>query len=108
MNEKVKTYLKWCGESFKKDEDIEDKDNPFYLAAKIIETQERQLKIKNEYLQLAYDIGFDYDGCNTVESLKGLIDNILDLTTKAYKNDDTSTVYIGGDDKKYNVLYEEI
>lgn len=44
MNEEVITFLKWCGESFKKDEDIEDKDNPFYLAVKIIETQEKKIE----------------------------------------------------------------
>ena len=42
--EEVTTFLKWCGESFKKDEDIEDKDNPFYLAVKIIETQEKKIE----------------------------------------------------------------
>ena len=35
---------------------------------------ERQLKIKNEYLKMIYAIGYDYDGFNTVESLKQLID----------------------------------
>lgn len=44
MNEEVITFLKWCGESFKKDEEIEDKDNPFYLAVKIIETQEKKIE----------------------------------------------------------------
>lgn len=42
--EEVKTFLMWCGESFKKDEDIEDEDNPFYLAVKIIETQEKKIE----------------------------------------------------------------
>lgn len=44
MIEEVTTFLKWCGESFKKDEDIEDKDNPFYLAVKIIETQQKEIE----------------------------------------------------------------
>lgn len=30
---------------------------------------ERKLKIKNEYLGLICDFGYDYDGCNTVKSL---------------------------------------
>lgn len=42
--EEVKTFLMWCGESFKKDEDIEDEDNPFYLAVKIIETQKMKIE----------------------------------------------------------------
>ena len=28
-------------------------------------------------------IGFDYDGCNTVESLKGLVDELIDMSKKA-------------------------
>lgn len=36
-----------------------------------------------EYLDLIYDISVDYDGCNTVESLKELIDEMVDLTKKA-------------------------
>lgn len=36
-----------------------------------------------EYLDLIYDISIDYDGCNTVESLKELIDEMVDLTKKA-------------------------
>lgn len=75
---------------------------------KQIEEKERQLKIKNEYLQLAHDIAFDYDGCNTVKSLKSLIDEIVELINKAYKNDDNSIIYIGGNSKKFNILHKEV
>lgn len=34
----------------------------------------RQIEIKNEYLVLIVDLTYDYDGFNTVEGLKGLID----------------------------------
>ena len=40
---------------------------------------ERKLKIKNEYLGLICDFGYDYDGCNTVESLKELIDELVNF-----------------------------
>lgn len=70
--------------------------------------QERELKIKNEYLQLIHDIAFDYDGFNTVESLKGLINELVDYANKAYANDDISVIYTGGCNKQYNILHEEI
>ena len=66
--------------------------------------KERQLKIKNEYLKLIIALGFDYDGFNTVEGLKALIDELVRLATKALKNDDKSTVYVGNEEK--NILFE--
>ena len=69
---------------------------------------ERKIKIKDEYLRLIHDIGFDYDGYNTVESLKGLIDELIDYANKAYKCDDKSIIYTGGNNKKFNILMEEV
>ena len=74
---------------------------------------ERQLKIKNEYLKMIYAIGYDYDGCNTVESLKSLIDTLCDYALSAINNDD-KTVIFGGkiDDLDFgaprNILGEEV
>lgn len=76
-----------------------------------IEELKRQIKIKNEYLQLIHDIGYDYDGYNTVDSLKKLIDELISLVNKAYKCDDKTVMYIGGGKevtKKFNILHEEI
>ena len=69
---------------------------------------ERQIKIKDEWCQLIIDLGFDYDGCNTVESLKGLIDELADYAHKAIICDDVSVAYVGADDKKSNILLENI
>ena len=69
---------------------------------------ERQIKIKDKWCQLIIDIGFDYDGFNTVESLKGLIDELVDYAHKAIICDDVSVVYIGAGDKKSNILLEDI
>jgi len=69
---------------------------------------ERKLKIKDEYLRLIHDKGFDYDGYNTVESLKGLINELVDYADKAYKCDDKSVIFIGGDNRKFNILQKEI
>ena len=39
----------------------------------------------DEWLELIHDIGYDYDGCNTVEGLKMLVDEIVDYANKARK-----------------------
>lgn len=69
---------------------------------------ERQIKIKDKWCQLIIDIGFDYDGFNTAESLKGPIDELVDYAHKAIICDDVSVVYVGADDKKSNILLEDI
>lgn len=69
---------------------------------------ERQIKIKDEWCQLIIDLGFGYDGCNTVESLKSLIDELVDYAHKAISCDDVSVVYVGANNKKSNILLENI
>lgn len=74
---------------------------------------ERTLKIKNEYFHLIHDIGYDYDGCNDVESLKDLVDELVDLAVKGLKNDTKSVIYSDGnidseDEICYNILREKI
>ena len=36
-----------------------------------------------EWLELIHDIGFDYDGFNTVDSLKDLVDELVDMAKNA-------------------------
>lgn len=36
-----------------------------------------------EWLQLIWDIGHDYDGCNTVDGLKELIDELMEMNQEA-------------------------
>ena len=74
---------------------------------------ERQLKIKNEYLKMIYSLGFDYDGYNTVESLKSLIDTLCDYAISAINNDDKAVIFGGKiDDLDFgtsrNILGEEL
>lgn len=68
---------------------------------------QREIKIKNEYLQLIIDLGFDYDGFEKSESLKELIDELIDLAKKAIHNDDTSVIYSGAE-QGYNILHEKV
>ena len=68
---------------------------------------ERKLKIKDEYLRLIIDIGFDYDGYNDADNLKDIIDELVKYAKQALNNDDTSIIY-SGTNKKYNILNEEL
>lgn len=68
----------------------------------------KSIQIKEEYLRLIADIGYDYDGCSEAESLKVLIDELVDLARRGLKEDTKSVVYIGGKGKKLNILREEI
>lgn len=74
-----------------------------------IEKKDRQLEIKNRYLELIYDLGFDYDGWNEVDSLKALIDELVGYAKKAFNNDDKSVVYSTlGEGETFNILYEKV
>lgn len=37
----------------------------------------------DEWMELIWDVGCDYDGCNSVESLKGLVDELVEMSQKA-------------------------
>ena len=81
---------------------------------KSLEQAERSSKIKEGYLELIHGLSFDYDGCNTVKSLKELIDELDGLAIKGLKNDDKSMMYMSAVDfkkgiiKGKNVLFEEV
>lgn len=70
--------------------------------------KDRQIKLKNAYCQLIIDLGVDYDGCSSSESLKLLIDELVDYARKAINNDDKAVVYVNGNEYKENILMEKI
>ena len=84
------------------------------LISQELQQSQRSNRIKDGYLELIHGISFDYDGCNTVKSLKELIDELDDLAIKALKNDDKSVMYWSavdfkkGIEKGENILFEEI
>lgn len=77
-----------------------------YLKKKI-RMQERNMEIMQRYFELIYDLGVDYDGCNTIEGLKGLIDEIMEYVLYGRTYDTTKPIYIN-QDKEYNILHEKI
>lgn len=68
----------------------------------------RQTDIKDRYCDLIWCLGVDYDGYETPEGLKSLIDELVALAKRAVKNDDKYAMYEGCGDKYYNILNEEV
>lgn len=73
-----------------------------------IKELERKLAIKDRYLQLMWEFALDYDGFNTVKSLKGLIDEMVIMMQDAMDCNDTKVVYERMNGKKLNILCEEL
>ena len=73
-----------------------------------IDKLKRIIKIKDEYFKLIDFLLIDYDGCNTVDGLKELIDETREYIHKALKNDDKSAIYSAGNGKSSNILGEVI
>lgn len=72
-------------------------------------SEERQIKIKDKYLEMIIDIGCDYDGYNDAENLKKIIDELVDLAARGLRNDDKTPTYVSSSyDKPMNILLEEI
>ena len=69
---------------------------------------ERQIKIKDSYCTHIINLGFDYDGYTKAESLKKLIDELVEISRKALRCEDMTIEYTSGDNKAYNILMEEI
>lgn len=73
-----------------------------------LEDLQREIAIKNEYLSLILDLIYDYDGFNTVEGLKGLIDEIKSYAHMAIDKDTKTPFYRDGDGNDLNILQEKI
>ena len=54
------------------------------MEVKLLITKQQFDKI-DYYLDIIFGLGADYDGCNSVESLKGLIDELVEYANKARK-----------------------
>lgn len=67
----------------------------------------REIDIKNKYAELIVDLAVGYDGLNTVESLKGLIDELSSIAKLIINSNDKEVIYINKNNK-YNILYEKI
>lgn len=111
---KATEMLKEIREEYATMDSLKDYVIAIDLILQELEQTQRSNRIKDGYLELIHGISFDYDGCNSVKSLKELIDELDDLAIKALKNDDKSVMYWTavdlkkGIEKGKNVLFEEI
>lgn len=83
---------------------IDEKEELYYENKKY----ERNLKIKDAYLQLIIDFAWGYDGFNDVDNLKLLIDDLSRFAKMALENDDKSPISTNCDLKEFNILGERI
>ena len=68
---------------------------------------DNRIEIMEKYLELICDLGYDYDGCKDVDSLKGLIDEMCRLASLGRACNVTEPIYIDGKGNKLNILFEE-
>lgn len=69
---------------------------------------QRQINIKNEYCKMIIDVGLGYDGYDTPEDLKKLVDELLSYARMAIDCDDKSVIYVDGKNNQLNILNEVI
>jgi len=74
---------------------------------KKIEKLNKQVQIMEKYFELIIDLGYDYDGFNNVEDLKGLIDTLCKYASLGRACNTTESIYVNRD-KHYNILNEEL
>lgn len=70
--------------------------------------KDRSIEIMERYLELIYDLGYDYDGFNDVESLKGLIDEMCRLASLGRARNVTEPIFVDNKGMKANILGEII
>lgn len=71
-----------------------------------VKYQKNKIDNKDKWCQLIADIGFDYDGCNTIESLKGLIDELVRYALNSRDNYDYEEILKGDSLEEENKKYK--
>ena len=74
---------------------------------KEIERLDKQVQIMEKYFELIIDLGYDYDGFNSVESLKTLIDELCKYASLGRVCNTTESIYANSG-KHFNIIGEEI
>ena len=69
--------------------------------------QKEQITIMEKYFELIIDLSFDYDGCNTIESLKQLIDELSRFAKLGRVCNVTEPIYENGC-TSYNIFNQEL
>lgn len=72
---------------------------------------QREIDIKNSYLQMIKDVAFDYDGCEDIDGLKNLVDELSYYASLALNSNDTEPIYTScsnGVKINGNILMEDL
>ena len=78
------------------------------IVLNLIDKLQWQIKIKDNYFDMIYFVGADYDGYEKAKDLKSVIDDLVDYAIKGKNNDDKSQMYMNGNGKPENILFEKI
>lgn len=94
---------------YNKEKEKNKKYEKYYQCERnLIDKLQRQIKIKNNYFDMIYFVGADYDGYEKAKDLKSVIDDLVDYAIKGKNNDDKSQMYMNGSGKPENILFERI
>lgn len=77
-------------------------------AKELLKNKDKQIEIMEKYFELIIDLGYDYDGFNKEEDLKGLIDELVRYASLGRVCNITEPIYTRKDDEKCNILGELI
>lgn len=92
-------------------EDMADQSDRYFVERtelyKENQAKEKEITIMKKYFQMIIYLGYDYDGFNNVEDLKGLIDALCKYASLGKECNTTEPIYINGN-KKYNILGKEL
>ena len=107
-NQMATMKIKWGGGLTSKDKNKYKQNTNNKMLLDYIDKLERQIQIKDNYLDTIIGLGADYDGFNKAESLKELIDDLVDRANKAYHNEDKTVEFINYRDGCVNILNEKV
>lgn len=68
---------------------------------------DKRIEIMERYFEIIIDLGFDYDGFEQADSLKGLIDELVRFAKLGRICNTTEPIFECAN-KKYNILHEEL
>lgn len=69
---------------------------------------DNRIEIMERYLERIYDLGYDYDGCETTGDLMNLIDELTRLASLGMACNVTEPMSIDRYGNVYNILGEKI
>ena len=104
MKEKIINYIEQLEAKSLQVDDYFKQRNDLYIENQRLNNI---IKIMEKYLELIVDLGYDYDGLNSEDSLKRLIDELCRYASLGRAYNTTEPIF-ENENKKYNILNEEL